>query len=116
VAVASIDEYLEGVPTPARELIERIRTIIHEQDPAVVESIAYGMPTFASSGHHRFHLGAWAQHLGVYPVQRAPQPLESALAPLRAAKDTVRLPLDLPLDEELVRQLVAFLLQRPAGS
>ncbi len=113
MAAVSIDEYLDGVPAPARELIGRVRAIIHVEDPGVVESIAYGMPTFASPGRHRFHLGAWAKHVGVYPVQPAPEPLENEIAPLRAAKDTVRLPLDQPLDEEQVRRLVAFLLRRP---
>jgi hypothetical protein len=51
--------------------------------------------------------------VGVYPVGPAPEPLQSHLAPLRAAKDTVRLPLDGALDEELARQLLMFLLARP---
>ena len=110
-----MDEYLATASPEAAALIARVRAIIHELEPGVVESIAYAMPTFALPGHHRFHLGAWATHVGVYPVGLVPEPLEGRLAPLRAAKDTVRLPLNRPLDEELARQLLAFLLERPSS-
>ena len=109
----SVDDYLAEASPEAAALIARLRALIHQLEPASVESIAYGMPTFAAPGHHRFHLGAWATHVGVYPVRPAPEPLESRLAPLRAAKDTVRLPLGAPLDEGLARRLLTFLLARP---
>ena len=112
MAAASIDEYLSGIPPEASAMISRLRALIHDTQPDVVESISYGMPTFAAPGRHRFHLAAWTQHVGVYPVHPAPEPLESEVAPLRAAKDTVRLPLGRPLDEELARRLIAFLLER----
>ncbi len=116
VTAGSVDEYLLTASPEAAALIAQVRAIIHELIPDAVESIAYGMPTFAAPGHHRFHLAAWAKHVGVYPVGPAPEPLESRLAPLRAAKDTVRLPLKQPLDDELARQLLAFLLARPSRS
>jgi uncharacterized protein YdhG (YjbR/CyaY superfamily) len=109
----SIDDYLAAATSEAAVVISELRTLIHQVVPDVVESIAYGMPTFTAPGRHRFHLGAWAQHVGVYPVHPAPEPLETRLAPFRAAKDTVQLPLDRPLDEKLAQQLVTFLLTRP---
>ena len=111
-----MDDYLKDASPEAAALIARVRALIHELAPDVVETVAYGMPTFAAPGHHRFHLGAWATHVGVYPVGLAPEPLQSGLAPWRAAKDTVRLPLNGPLDEQLVRQLLTFLLARPNRS
>ena len=116
MAAGSVDEYLATASPDAAALIAQLRAIIHELATDAVESIAYGMPTFATPGHHRFHLGAWATHVGVYPVGAAPEPLERRLAPLRAAKDTVRLPLGRLLDEQLARQLLAFLLERPSRS
>ena len=113
MAVGSVDDYLAAASPEAAALISRLRTMIHDLAPDAVESIAYAMPTFAAPGHHRFHLGAWATHVGVYPVGPSPEPLQGRLAPLRAAKDTVRLPLDQSLDVELARQLLTFLLERP---
>ena len=111
-----MDDYLGTASPEAAALITRVRELIHELAPDVIESIAYGMPTFAAPGHHRFHLAAWATHVGIYPVGPAPEPLQARLAPLRAAKDTVRLPLNRPLDDDLARQLLAFLLERPGRS
>ncbi len=110
-----VDEYLVGISPAARAALVRFRGIIHEFAPDVTESIAYGMPTFTVVGRHRFHVAGWSKHLGVYPVREAPEPLQTALATLRTGKDTVQLPLNAPLDETLVRQLVAFLLERPSG-
>jgi uncharacterized protein YdhG (YjbR/CyaY superfamily) len=114
MAAGSIDEYLEASSPEAAALVSHLRSIIHQLAPDVVESISYGMPTFAAPGHHRFHLGAWARHVGIYPVRPAPASLESRIAPLRAAKDTVQLPLDGPPDEELLGRLLLFLLERPS--
>lgn len=113
MTAGSIDDYLAAASPEAAAVLGRLRALIYELDASAVESIAYGMPTFAAPGHHRFHLGAWTTHVGVYPVRPAPEPLESRLTPLRTAKDTVRLPLGAPLDEGLARQLLTFLLERP---
>jgi uncharacterized protein YdhG (YjbR/CyaY superfamily) len=113
MAASSVDEYLSSAAPDAATVISRLRALIHEAAPDVVESIAYGMPTFAAPGRHRFHLAAWSRHVGVYPVRPAPEPLESRLTALRAAKDTVQLPVKKPLDEGLARPLIAFLLERP---
>jgi uncharacterized protein YdhG (YjbR/CyaY superfamily) len=110
----SMEDYLSGVSPEARIRLEGLRALVRELAPDAVESIAYGMPTFTLPGQHRFHAAAWSKHVGVYPVHMAPDPLEARLAPLRTAKDTVRLAYDVPFDADLVRELVAFLLERPA--
>lgn len=109
----TVDDYLSGVGAEARIRIDALRSLVHESAPCVVESLAYGMPTFAAEGRHRFHVAAWSKHVGIYPVQPAPDPLERELAPLRAAKDTVQLRFRDPLDEGLLSRLVEFLLERP---
>ena len=109
-APLTIDEYLRGVTPEARVRLDALRALVHELAPDSTETIAYGMPTFVIVGRHRIYAAAWAKHVGVYPVHPAPEPLESRLAPLRAAKDTVRFAYNVPFDDELARELIAFLI------
>ena len=114
MAAASIDEYLDDVSADARVRIDALRAIVHELAPLATETIKYGMPTFEIVGRHRIYAAAWTKHVGVYPVGPAPEPLESRLTALRAAKDTVKFEFAVPFDPELARELVTFLLERPA--
>jgi hypothetical protein len=99
MAERSIDAYLAGASPEAATLIAQVRAIIHEMQPDVVESIPYGMPTFAS-----FPSGGLGQARGRLSGLACTGFVESRIVPLRAARDTVQLPLSTPLDDAVTRE------------
>ena len=85
----SAEEYIAAQPPEARPRLQELRAIIRAAVPDVVEVISYGMPTYKLGGK-RVHFGAARQHCALYGV----------------GEGTVRFPLDQPIPEDLVRELV----------
>jgi uncharacterized protein YdhG (YjbR/CyaY superfamily) len=71
--------------------------------PDAAESISYGVPTY-KSGAVRVYLGAAKRHCAIYGA--APHLMADELQGMVGDKGTVRLPLNHPVDEALVRKLL----------
>ena len=50
IEVKTVEEYLDKVPSDHREALETFRAVVFEDIPEVLESMDYGMPTYASGG------------------------------------------------------------------
>jgi uncharacterized protein YdhG (YjbR/CyaY superfamily) len=113
---ATIDDYIRACPQDVQIILEEVRRTVRKAAPAAVETISYQMPTFTLNGKHLMHFAAWKHHISLYPMPAAGEALERELAPYRAAKGTVRFPLDKPIPYNLIGQLVALRVQQRAGS
>ena len=51
IAPKGIDDYLAGVPEPARSTLEKVRTAIRASaPPEATETISYGVPAYKLTG------------------------------------------------------------------
>lgn len=114
-APGSVDEYIASFPVEARSGLERIRALIHQAAPSVVEEIRDDVPVMLIEGKHPIYVAGWKKHVGVYPVPKAPSALERELEDYRGDDGAVKFPIKRPVDWELVERLMAFLVQRPAS-
>ena len=106
MTVATIDEYLAGVPDGQRAALERLRAQIREAAPDAVETIAYGMPAFKLDGRWFVGFGATKKGCSFYAGKAPTVTHADALAGYRVLKGTIGfLPAE-PLPPELVRRLV----------
>ena len=101
----SIDEYISGFPGDVQAILGRIRTTIKRAAPGAEEAIRYQMPTFILKGN-LIHFAAYKQHIGLYPVPTGSGQFNKELAVYRAAKSTVRFPLDGPIPFDLITEIV----------
>jgi uncharacterized protein YdhG (YjbR/CyaY superfamily) len=101
----SIDEYVTGFPGDVQKILQAIRTTIRKAAPDAKETISYQMPTFTLKGL-LVSFAAHKNHIGLYPAPRGSEKFNKELFPYRAAKSTVRFPLDKPVPFELIRQIV----------
>ena len=64
------------------------------------------------------HLGAWAQHIGVYPGAAATAAFADELRAFKTSKGAIQIPHDAPLPVELVRRITRWrveqIVQAPA--
>ena len=109
---AEVDGYVSACPEEVRPILQEIRRAVRRALPASGETLSYAMPTVTLDGAPLMYFAAWKRHIGVYPVPPAEGALEHELAPYRAAKDTVRFPLNRPVPYELIERLAAFLAER----
>jgi uncharacterized protein YdhG (YjbR/CyaY superfamily) len=112
MAVATIDEYLDGLPDDVRARMSELRALVHRVVPDAEERIAYAMPTFAVEGRSVVHLAAWKKHIALYPLPELSGDVAAEAERYRGAKDALQLPHAQPLPTALLEQVLAALLVR----
>lgn len=104
---ATVDEYLAGVPEPARTTLSRLRAIIRATVPAeATEAISYGMPAFRYKGP-LIAFAAFTNHCSLFPMSGAViKEFEDELKEFQTSKGTIRFSVDKPPSAALVKKLV----------
>ena len=102
-----VDEYLAGVPEPARSTLKHMRAVIRSVVPAgTTEVLSYGIPTF------RYKRGlvafaAFSKHCSFFPLgSSALDSFKEELKEFRVSKGTLHFPLDKSLPDALVKKIV----------
>ena len=114
-AAGSIDEYLSGMPSETRAVLEELRALIRDVVPDATETISYGIPTFDLNGKHLVHFAGYARHIGFYPTGSGVEAFQEELKPYKSGKGSVRFPIDQPLPTDLIRRIVEFRVRENAG-
>lgn len=101
-----IDEYLAGVPEPARSTLQKVREAIRTAAPEATETISYGMPTFKYK-RPLMAFAAFSNHCSLFPMSGAViATFRNELKAFYTSKGTLRFPMDKPLSSALVKKLV----------
>jgi len=106
-APKNVDEYMEGVPEPARSTLIKIRAMIRSVvPPETTETISYGIPTFRYKGP-LFAFAAFSHHRSLFPMGSSVlQAFKDHLKGFQTSKGTIRFPVDKPPPAALVKKLV----------
>jgi uncharacterized protein YdhG (YjbR/CyaY superfamily) len=106
-AAGSVDEYLAGVPEPARSTLNKIRAAVRSVvPPEATESVSYRIPMFKYKGL-LVGYAAFAEHCSLFITN--PSVLDTfkdELKGFRTSKGTIHFPVDKPLPASLVKRLV----------
>jgi uncharacterized protein YdhG (YjbR/CyaY superfamily) len=103
----TVDEYLAGVPEPARSALKHVRAVIQSLVPVeTIEVISYGMPTFKYNGM-LVGYAAFKNHCSLFPTGSGVlDQFEKELRGYRTSKGTIQFPSDKPLPDALVKKIV----------
>lgn len=106
-APKTVEEYLAGVPEPARATLQKMRAIIRSAAPAeTTEKISYGMPAF----HYKrslVALGAFKDHCSLFPMGSSVlNDIRDEVKPYLVSKGTLHFPIDKPMPAALVKKIV----------
>jgi uncharacterized protein YdhG (YjbR/CyaY superfamily) len=105
-APKTVDEYLAGVPEPARSTLKKIRAAIRSAvPPEATESISYGMPVFKYKGSLMW-FAAFADHCSLFPTASIIQMFKNELKDFHTTKGTIHFRVDKPLPAALVKKMV----------
>ena len=101
-----IDEYLAGVPEPARSTLRKVRAIIRSVVPAeATETISYGIPTF-KYGKPLVGFAAFSEHCSFFPMNSSlVEVFKDELEKFDTSKGTIRFALDKPLPPQVTASL-----------
>ena len=103
-----IEAYIQGFPSTTQDKLQQLRKLIKEVDPEVEEKLAWGVPTFYDHGY-LLQIAAYQKHIGFYTNPEALQHFEKRLAAYKTnQKNTTHLPIDVDIDETLIKDMVRF--------
>lgn len=102
-----IDEYLAGVPEPARGTLQKVRAAIRSAAPReATEAITYRIPTFKYKGS-LVAFAAFKNHCSLFPMSMAViAEFKDELKGFHTSKGTIHFPLDKPLPSGLLKKMV----------
>ena len=104
-----VEAYLARLPEATREVVERIRSTVHEAVPGLGETISYDIPTFTRDGRSVMHVAGWKQHVSVYPEPDGDAGLSAELAPYAGGKGTLKFPLSGEIPYDLIARVAGAL-------
>jgi uncharacterized protein YdhG (YjbR/CyaY superfamily) len=106
-APKDIDEYLAGVPEPARGTLNKVRASIQSAvPPEATEGISYGMPAFQYKGS-LLAFAAFSNHCSLFPMSLAVmETFKKELKAFDTTRGTIHFPMNKPLPAALVKKLV----------
>lgn len=111
----TVDEYLAGVPEPARGTLKKIQAAIRAAAPkGTTEAISYRMPSFKYKKPLMW-FGAFSDHCSLFPTHAVIEACKKELKGYQTSKGTVRFSLDKPLPDALVKKLVQARLAKIEG-
>ena len=103
----NVDEYLAGIPEPARGTLKHIRAVIQSVVPKeTTEVISYGIPMFKYNGM-LVGYAAFKNHCSLFPTGSGVlDHFEKELKGYRTSKGTIQFPAEKPLSDALVKKIV----------
>ena len=105
-APKKIDDYLAGVPEPARSTLQKVRAAIRSAlPPGAAETISYKIPAFRH-GEVIIWFAAFTDHCSLFPTARIIQMFRDDLKPYTLSKGTIQFPIDNPLPATLIQKMV----------
>ncbi|MGH9397612.1 MAG: iron chaperone [Terriglobia bacterium] len=105
-APKNVDEYVAGVPEPARSTLKKIRAAIRSAvPPEATETISYRIPAFKYKGVLVW-FAAFSNHCSLFPTASVVEAFKNELKGFSTSKGTIHFPTDKPLPTALVKKLV----------
>jgi uncharacterized protein YdhG (YjbR/CyaY superfamily) len=102
----TVDDYLAGVPQPARGALNKIRVAIRSAVPSeATETISYGIPAFRHKGVLVW-FAAFSNHCSFFPTASVVEAFKNELRGFSTSKGTIHFPTDKPLPAALVKKMV----------
>jgi len=93
-AAKNIDEYLAGVPEPARTTLEKMRATIQSVlPPQATETISYGIPAFKLK-KTLVYFAAFTNHCSFFSTAAIIEQFKEELAGYTISKGTVQFPVE----------------------
>src|SRR2546427_10399073 len=105
-APKNVEEYLAGVPEPARSTLNKVRAAIRTAvPPGTTETISYGMPAFKHNGG-LVRYAASSNHCSLVPTGAVIEAFKKALKGFYTLKTPSQFSRDKPLPAALVKKMI----------
>jgi len=111
----TIDEYIAAQDDDRKFVLHQFRKIIKTAAPKAEEVISYGMPAF-KQGSVLVYFSAMKEHYGFYPTSKPIEIFKDKLKPYKTSKGAIQFPVDKPIPEKLIIEIVKYRLKEVADN
>ena len=113
MTTAEVESYLGSLDEPKQATLRALRDSILRNLPDATEGISYGMPAFRVEGQVIAGFAAFKRHLSYFPHSGSVlSEITHELRPGATSTGTLRFPIDQPLPDDLVAELIAIRLRQ----
>jgi uncharacterized protein YdhG (YjbR/CyaY superfamily) len=109
-----VDIYIQEFPPVTQKQLNKLRAIIRAAAPAAQEVISYKMPAYKLHGMLVYFAG-YKAHVGFYPTPSGIKNFLPKLKGYKCSKAAVQFPIDQPLPQSLIKEIVAFRIKENAS-
>lgn|SRR5690554_1506417 len=110
-----VEKYIEHFPEEVQQRLTKMREIIKELAPDASERICMGIPTYDLHGKWLVHFAGFRKHIGFYPQPEGITAFKEKLTQYKTSKGTIQFPLNKPLPEDLIREIVNYRVEHQNG-
>jgi len=103
----TVSEYIEAAPRQAQKHLRAIRSLLKKVAPRATETLKWGSPVLEEK-RILFSYSAYKSHLNFMPTGPAIKLFKKELAGYKTGKDTIQLPYDKTLPNELIRKIATY--------
>lgn len=100
----TVDSYIARFSEDIQEILKKIRKVVLDSNPDIVEGIAYDMPSYKLDDQLVLHFAAYKKHIGLYGITLGE--FKEELEPMLAHRGTIQLKYSEPIPYDLVKSLV----------
>ncbi|HEX6393005.1 MAG TPA: DUF1801 domain-containing protein [Acidimicrobiales bacterium] len=116
MSTGDVDRYFAELDEPKRATLEEMRRRILRVIPNAEQGLSYGVPAFKIDGKVVAGLAAFKSHLSYLPHSGSVLPaLSDKTGSYSQTKSALHFPLDEPLSQELVKELIEVKLRERRG-
>ena len=109
-----IDLYVKQFPAATQKQLNKLRNIIKAAAPDAEEMISYKMPAYKLHGMLVYFAG-YKAHIGFYPTPSGIKNFLPKLKGYKCSKAAIQFPIDQPLPEALIKEIVLFRIKENAS-
>lgn len=105
-AAKTVDDYIAGIPEPARGTVQELRATIRAVVPRdSAEVISYGIPAFRQKRVLVWY-AAFSNHCSLFPTNAVIEKFKEELKGFTISKGTIQFPIDRPLPIAVIKKTV----------
>lgn len=101
-----VQKYLDGLDSPTKTELVRIRSVILDLVPDAKQQFSYGMPAFKYKGKYLAGFYAFKDHLSLFPTSQPVELLKHQLGDYKLSKGTIQFTLDNTIPQDLLVTII----------
>lgn len=109
---SNVREYVDSQPEEVRKRLLRIRDLVYKAVPDAVEMWNCNLPSYAlvegGKRDKQILMAGYRSHIGFYPHPSVISQFKAELKDMKTGKGSVQFPLDQPLPEQLILDMITY--------